>query len=139
MAVATFNGRTLAVKEKNKCGHAGCVLAKPRQHRCDFIGLQETTRSGQTAFPAAGYRVLCSGQVATEGRQGLYGVGLVVKESICRKSVYPHQMIDERLMSMRFELTVECAVVNLVVAYDTTEANPDVKLKEFFWKKLGHV
>ena len=42
------------------------------------------------------------------------GVGLAVKESICRKSVYTHQLVDERLMSMRFELTGECAAVNLV-------------------------
>ena len=59
----------------------------------------------------------CSGQEETEGRQGLYGVRLAVKESICRKSVYTNQLIDERLMSMRFELTGECAAVNLVVAY----------------------
>ena len=42
-------------------------------------------------------------------------------------------------MSMRFELTGECAAVNLVVAYAPTEANPNAVLKEVFWKKLGHL
>ena len=39
-------------------------------------------------------------------------------------------------MSMRFELTGECAAVNLVVAYAPTETNPNAELKEVFWKKL---
>ena len=47
--------------------------------------------------------------------------------------------IDERLMSMRFELTGECAAVHLVVAYAPTEANLNAELKEVFWKKLGHL
>ena len=95
MVVAAYNVRTLAVKGKNGCGHAECVLAKAWQLECDFIGLQETRRSGKTEFSAAGYRAFCSGQEETEGRQGLYGVGLAVKESICRKSAYTHQLIDE--------------------------------------------
>ena len=66
-------------------------------------------------------------------------VGLAVKESIYRKSVYTHQLIDERLMSMRVELTGECAAVNLVVAYAPTEAKPNAELKEVFGKKLGHL
>ena len=81
MAVATYNVRTLAVKGKNGYGQA-------RQLGCDFISLQETRRSGKTEFSAAGYRVFCSGQEETEGRQELYGVGLAVMESICRKSVH---------------------------------------------------
>ena len=93
---------------------------------------------GRQEFSAAGYRVLCSEQEETEGRQGLYGVGLAVKDSICRKSVCTHQLIDEQLMSMRFE-TGECAVVNLVVAYAPTDANPNAELKEVFWKNLGHL
>ena len=94
--------RTLAVKGKNGYGHAECVLANVRQLGCYFIGLKETMRSGKTEFSAAGYRVFCSGQEETEGRQGLYRVGLAVKQSICRKSVYTHQLIDQRVMSMRF-------------------------------------
>ena len=64
-------------------------------------------------------------------------VGLAVKEPICRKSVYTHQLIDERLMSMCFELTGECAAVNLVDA--PTEAILNAELKEVFWKKLVHL
>ena len=104
MAVATYDVRTLTVKGltvkgKNGYGHAECVLAKAQQLGCDVIGLQETRRSGKTESSAAEYRVFCSGQEETEGRQGLYGVRLAVKESICRKSVYTNQLIDERLMS----------------------------------------
>ena len=130
--------RTLAVKGKNGYGHGESVLAKVRQHGCDFIGLKET-RSWKTEIFAAGYRVFCSGQEEKECRHGLYGVGLAVKESICRKSAYTHQLIDERLMSTRFELTGEYAAVNLVVAYAPTEANPNAELKHVLWKKLGHL
>ena len=68
VAVATYNVHTLAVKGKNGYGHAECVLAKARQLGCDFIGLQETRRSGKTELFAAGCRVFCSGQEETEGR-----------------------------------------------------------------------
>ena len=93
---------------------------------------------GRQSFLLQG-RVFCSGQEETEGRQGLHGVGLAVKESICCKSVYAHQMVDERRMSMRFESTGECAAVNLVAAYAPSEANPNAELKEVLWKKLGHL
>ena len=116
MVVATYNVRTLAVKGRNVYGHAECVLAKARQLGCDFVGLQETRRPGKIEFSTAGYRVFCSGQ-ETDGRQGLHGVGLAIRETIGRKSVYTHQLIDERLMSMRFELTGESVATNLVVAY----------------------
>ena len=55
---------------------------------------------------------------------------MAIKETICRESVYTHLMIDERLMSMRFELTGESVAINSVVAYAPTEANPNTKLKE---------
>ena len=128
MVVATYNVRTLAVKGRNGYGHAECVLAKARQLGCDFVGLQETRRAGKTELSTAGYRVFCAGQ-GTDGRQGLHGVGLAIRETICRKSVYTHQLIDERLMSMRFELTGESVAINLVVAYAPTEANPNTQLK----------
>ena len=120
--------RTLAVKGRNGYGHAECVLAKARQLGCDF-GLRETRRAGKTEFSTAGYQVFCSGQEETEGRQGLHGLGLAIRETICRKSVYTHQLIDE-LMSMRFELTGESVAINLVVAYAPTEANPNTQLNE---------
>ena len=53
VAVATYNVGTLAVKGKNGYRQAECVLVKARQLGCDFIGLQETRRSGKTEFSAA--------------------------------------------------------------------------------------
>ena len=81
----------------------------------------------------------CSGQEGAESRQGLYGVGLAVRETICRKSVYTHQLIDERLMSMHVESTGESIAINLVIAYALTEANPNIQLKEVYWKKSGYM
>ena len=68
MVVATCNVRTLAVKGKNGYGHDERVLAKGRQLGCDFIGLQETRRSGSTAFTAVGYQVSC--QVRRKQQRG---------------------------------------------------------------------
>ena len=101
------------------------------------IDPQIKTSHFRPPFYIAGYRVFCSEQEA-EGRQGLHGVGLAIRETICCKSVYIHQLIDERLMSMRFELTGESVAINLVVAYAPTEAKPNTQLKEEYWKKLGH-
>ena len=56
-----------------------------------------------------------------------------------RESVYTHQFIDERLMSMCFELTGESFAVNLVVVYAPTEANLNTQMKKEFWKRLGHM
>ena len=83
--------------------------------------------------------MLC--QEETEGREGLYGVGLAVKESTSRKSFYIYQLIDERLMPMRFGLTGECAALNLVIAYEyaPTETNPNTELKEVSCNKLGYL
>ena len=138
--VATYNVRTLAVNGTNGYGHDECVLAKCRQLGCDVIGLQETRRAGRTFFDAAGYRVFCSGKEAesgTHGKQGQLGVGLAVKEEICRRSAYTHDFIDERLMSMRFETTDECAAINFVAAYAPTEASKAVEPKRVFWETLG--
>ena len=53
-------------------------------------------------------------------------------------SIYTFQWIDERLMSMRFELTGQYAAVNLLIC-SPTEANPNTELKEVFWTELGHL
>ena len=63
-----------------------------------------------------GIAFFCSGKEKTAARQWLYGVRLAVKESLCSKSVYTHQFIDERLMSMRFELAGKCEAVTFVVS-----------------------
>lgn len=57
-----------------------------------------------TTLRAAEYQGLCSGQEKTEIRQGVFGVGLAAKELICRNASITHEIIDVRLMSMRFEL-----------------------------------
>ena len=46
VTVATYNGRTLAVKGRNGYEHAECVLVKSRQLGCEMVGLQETRRPG---------------------------------------------------------------------------------------------
>ena len=60
-----------------------------------------------------------------------------MRETICRKSVYNHEMIDDQPLAMRFELTDESVAINLVVAYAPTEANSNTQLKKERWKKLG--
>ena len=136
VVVATYNVRTLAVKGTNGYGHDECVLAKARQLGIDFVGLQETRRRGRTEFFAAGYRVFACGQDGTQGKQGQCGVGLAVRESICCRSEYSSDFVDERLMSMRFEMNGTYDAVNFVVAYAPTEASKDSELKRIFWQKL---
>ena len=51
-------------KGKNGYGHDERVLAIGQQLGCDFVGLQETRRPGNTRFSAAGYQVFCSGILA---------------------------------------------------------------------------
>ena len=85
---------------------------------------------------AAGYHVFCSGQEKTAARQGLHGVGLAVKESLCSTSAYTHQFIDERFRTMRFELAGKCEAINFVVAYAPTDCTKGAELKRIFWQKL---
>ena len=66
---------------------------------------------------------------------GTHGVGIAVKESMCRNSAYTTEYIDERLMAMRFEITGNRGAVNFVAAYAPTEvATADSKHR--FWEKL---
>ena len=84
VVVATYNVRALAVEGRDGYGRDECVLAKVQQLVCDFVGLQETRRQGETTFYAAGYRVFCREQhEESRARKGLHGVSLAVKESIC--------------------------------------------------------
>ena len=138
VVVATYNVRTLAVKGSNGYGHDECVLAKARQLGIGFVGLQETRRPGRTEFVAAGFRVFCCGkEEGTPGRQGQCGVGLAVRESICRRSEYSSNFVDERLMSMRFKTTGIYDAVNFIVAYAPTEVSNNAELKRDFWQKLN--
>lgn len=69
----------------------------------------------------------------------MHGVDLAVKESICHGSQHTHQLVDGRLLSVRFELTGESGGVNFVVAYAPTKSDPNTTLKTTFWEKLGHL
>ena len=103
MVVATCNVRTLAVKGKNGYGNDERILAKGRQLGCDFIGRQETRRADSTILNATGYQVFCPGQEnSSDARVMQTWPGSPGVDS--RKSVHTHEFIDERLMSMRFEL-----------------------------------
>ena len=89
VVVASYNVLTLAVTGRDGYGCDHCVLAKAQQLGCNFVGLQETRRQGETTFYAVGYCALCCGQrEESRARQGLHGVGFAAKESICCKSTY---------------------------------------------------
>ena len=50
--------------------------------------------------------------------------------------MYTHHVIDERLMSARFELAGKCGAVHFVVAYAPTACTKDAELKRIFWREL---
>ena len=83
ITVATHNVRTMAVDGKRGVGRALDVLSVYDRLGCDVIGLQETRRSGHSAFSQAGYVVHCSGECDDEngGKKGQGGVGLAVRTS----------------------------------------------------------
>ena len=62
IAVATHNVRTMAVDGTHRVGRALDVLSEYDRLGCDVIGLQETRRSGHSAFSQADYLVYCSGE-----------------------------------------------------------------------------
>ena len=72
ITVATHNVRTMAVDGKHGVGRALDGLSVYDRLGCDVIGLQETRRSGHSAFSQAGYLVYCSGEYDNEmvGRKG---------------------------------------------------------------------
>ena len=72
---------------------------------CDIIGLQETRRSGHSAFSQAGYVVYCSGECGDEngGKKGQGGVGLAVRTSTTR-AARPPEFISDRLLKITLEL-----------------------------------
>ena len=86
IAVATHNVGTMAVDGTHGVGRELDVLSVYDRLGCDVIDLQETRRSGQSAFSQAGYLVYCSGECGGEngGKKGQGGVGLAVRNSITR-------------------------------------------------------
>ena len=85
ITVATHNVRTMVVDGKHGVGRALDVLSVYDRLRCDVIGLQETRRSGHSAFSQAGYLVYCSGECGDEngGKKEQGGVGLADFHHAC--------------------------------------------------------
>ena len=132
--VATYNVRTLAVKGANGYGRDYSVLYEAARLDISVVGLQETRRTGRTEFAAAGFQVFCCGSEAG----GHHGVGLALKQSICSNSTYTTEYVDERLMTMRFEISGQSGAVNFVSAYAPTEVSKD-ETKQAFWDRLDSV
>ena len=70
---------------------------------------------------------------STQG--GQHGVALAVKELICKTSEFTREDVNERLMSMRFEMSGQHQAVNFVVGYAPTEPS-DSEKKRAFWHRL---
>ena len=104
--------------------------------RCDVIGLQDTSRSGHTAFSHAGYLVYCSGECGDEngGKKGQGGVGLAVRTSITR-APRPPEFISDGLLKVTLELRGRAKAVTFFVAYAPTEIT-DASKKHAFWTTL---
>ena len=137
ITVATHNVRTMAVDGTHGVGQALDVLSVYDRLGCDVIGLQETRRSGHSAFSQAGYLVYCSGECGGEngGKKGQGGVGLAVRTSITRAPRLP-EFISDRLLKVTLELRGPAKAITFVVAYASTETqNPSNK--HAFWTSLN--
>ena len=136
ITVATHNVRTMAVDGKHGVGRALDVLSVYDGLGCDVIGLQETRRSGHSAFSQAGYVVYCSGECGDEngGKKGQGGVGLAVRTSITR-AARPPEFISDRLLQVTLELRGRAKAVTFFVAYAPTEIH-DASKKHAFWTTL---
>ena len=136
ITVATHNVRTMAVDGKHGVGRALDVLSVYDRLGCDVIGLQETRRSGHSAFSQAGYVVYCSGECGDEngGKKGQGGVGLAVRTSITR-AARPPEFISDRLLKVTLELRGRAKAVTFFVAYAPTEIH-DASKKHAFWTTL---
>ena len=120
--VATYNVRTMAVNMTHGVGRALDVLSVYDRLGCDVIGLQETRRSGHSAFNQAGYLVFCSGECGGEngGKKGQGGIGLAVKTSITR-AARPPEFFSDPLLKVALELRGRAKAVTFAVAYAPTE------------------
>ncbi|CAN0411908.1 unnamed protein product, partial [Ascophyllum nodosum] len=107
---------------------------------CDIIGLQETRRSGQSAFVQAGYAVYCSRESGGEGEgnKGQGGVGLAVRTSISRAEARPPESISDRLLKVTIELCGHARAVTFVVGYAPTDTQ-SVGKNNAFWTALERV
>ena len=130
------NVRTMAVDGTHGVGRALDVFSLYDRLGCDVIGLQETRRSGHSAFSQAGYLVCCSGECGDEhGRKkGQGGVGLAVKTSITR-TARPPEFISDHLLKVTLELRGRAKAVTFFVAYAPTETQ-NARNKHAFWTTL---
>ena len=105
ITVATHNVWTMAVDGKHGVGRVLHVLSVYDRLGCDVIGVQETRRSGHSAFSQAGYLVYCSGECGDEngGKKGQGGVGLAVRTSITR-AARSSEFVSDRLLKVTLEL-----------------------------------
>ena len=124
ITVVTHNVRTMTVDGKHGVGRTLDVLSAYDRLGCDVIGLQETRRSGHSAFSQAGYLVYCSGKCGDDngGKKGQGGVGLAVRTSITRAAC-PQEFISDRLLKVTLELRGRAKAVTLFVAYAPTETH----------------
>ena len=139
ISVATHNVRTMAVDGTHGVGRALDVMSVYDRLGCDVIDLQETRRSGHSAFSRAGYLVYCSGECGVEngGKKGQSGVGLAVRTSITRAARLP-ELISDRLLRLTLELRGRVKAVTFVVAYALTETQ-NANNKHAFWTSLDRV
>ena len=112
----------MAVDGTHRVGRALDVLSAYDRLRCDVIGLQETRRSGHSAFRQAGYSVYCSCECVDEngGKKGQGGEGLAVRASITR-AARPPEFVSDRLLQVALELRGRAKAVTFFVAYAPTE------------------
>ena len=82
-----------------------CVRSTRVRLGCDVIGLQDTRRSGHSAFSQADYLVYCGGECGGEncGEKGKSGVGLAVRAPLTR-AARPPEFISDRLLKVPLEL-----------------------------------
>ena len=120
-------------------GRALDVLSVYDRLGCDVIGLQETRRSGHSAFSQAGYLVYCSGESGGEngGKKKQGGVGLAVRTSIPR-AARPPEFISDRLLKVTLELRDRVKAVTFVVAYAPTETQ-NASYKHAFWTSVDRI
>ena len=129
----------MAVEGTHGVGRALDVLSMYDRLGCDVIGLQETRRSGHSAFSQAGYLVYCSCECGGEngGKKGQGGVGLAVRMFITR-AARPPEFISDRLLKVTLEVRGRLKAVTFVVAYAPTETQ-NASNKHAFWISLDIV
>ena len=130
----------MAVDGTHGVGRALDVLSVYDRLGCDVIGLQETRRSGHSAFNQAGYLVYCSGECGggNGGKKGQGGVGLAVRTSITR-AARPPEFISDRLLKVTLEVRGRAKAVMFVVAYYAPTETQNANKKHAFWTSLDRV